>query len=155
MILRLRWKRRPRNHWLRWLLASAGGACVLIAALQAPAFRKFTGLSRHNAAQNTALTVPEVLPADLIVSEAVFAGPAERRKIGGVLKNRSGRTYTDIQMTFCLVGPNGDTVGWAAATVNRIGGHETANFEAPDVTPKAVEIVLTHIETQPRLAGAP
>jgi hypothetical protein len=95
----IRWKRRPRNHRLRWLLASVVGACVLLAASEAPAFRAVVGLSRQSAGQNTAFALPEVLPADLVVSEAGFAGPAERRRVAGALKNRSGKTYTDIQMT--------------------------------------------------------
>ena len=148
----LRWKRPTRNQWLCWLLTSAGGTFVLIAALQAPAFREFTGLSGRSAVQNTTLAVP---PADLIVSEARFVGRAEGRSIAGVLKNRSGQTYTDIQVTFSLVGPDGDTVGLAAVTVDRIGGHATANFETPGVDPKAAEIVLRHIEAHPPLAGAP
>ena len=125
---------------------------MLIAALQAPAIRKFTGLSGQRVLQNTALAVPL---ADLIVSEARFFGPPERRGIAGALQNRSRRTYTDIQVTFSLVGPDGDTIGLATVTLDRIGGHETANFETVGVEPKAVEIVLRHIETHPPLAGAP
>jgi len=150
----LKGKRRPRNHWLRWLPAAAGGTLVLIALLPL-AFHEFTGLSHKSAAPDAALTVPEVLPPNLIVSEAGFVGLAERRRIAGVLQNRSGTAYTNIQLTFSLVGLDGDTVGMATATVGHIGGRETARFETPEVKPKAAELVLHYIETHPPLAGAP
>ena len=64
-----------------------------------------------------------------------------RRRIAGVLKNRSGNAYTDIQMTFSLVGADGATAGSAVVMVGQIGGHQTAKCEVPDVKAKAVEIV--------------
>ncbi len=149
------WKPRLRNYRLRWPLAAAGGVFLLIAALQAPAFHEFTGRSRKIVAQDTTLTAPEVLPADLIVAEAGFIGPAGRRRISGALKNRSGRPYSDVHLTFSLVGTDGDTVGTATATVDHIGGHETARFEAPDVKPKTVELVLHDIETHPQPISTP
>jgi hypothetical protein len=144
-----------RNLWRLGLVVTVGIACALAAALGAPAFRGFVGFSRQSAAQNTVLTAPNVPPADLIVSEASFAGPAERRCIAGVLKNQSDKTYTNIQMTFSLVGDDGDRVGSATVMVGQIGAHGAAKFETTDVPPKAVEIVLEHIKTQPPMAGAP
>jgi hypothetical protein len=108
-------------------------------------------------AEDVAFTVPDVPPADLIVSEVSLAGPAEDRRIAGVLKNKSGRTYGDIQMTFSLIGPDGDNVGSAEARVGRLEGHQAAQFRAPAapaVTPNAVEIVLKQIEAQPPLVGS-
>jgi hypothetical protein len=143
----IRWK--PLIPRQRWLLASAGAVSVIVSA--APAILEFASLSFQSATESTAFTVPA--PADLIVSEAGFIGPAERRTIAGVLKNRSGKSYTDIEMIFALVGPDGDTVGSATARVIQLGGHETAKFEVPetsDPTAKAVEIVLKQIEAQPQ-----
>ncbi len=141
----IRWS--PLIPRQRWLLASAGAVSVIVSAT--PAIVEFASLSFQGMTGSAAFAVPA--PADLIVSEAGFVGPAERRTIAGVLQNRSGRTYTDIEMVFNLVGPDGDTVGSAAARVIQLAAHETARFEVPescDPTPKAVEIVLQQIEAR-------
>jgi hypothetical protein len=149
------WKRRPRNRRLGWVLAGVGGTFVLAAALQPMAVRGLAGLSRKSpAAQQTAIPALEVLPADLTVAEAGFTGPAQQRRIAGVLKNGSNKTYTGIEVTFSLVGADGDTLGVATAMVDRIGGHETARFEANNVK-QAAELVFQRIETHSSLVGTP
>ena len=147
----IRWKPlAPRECWL---FASAAGG-VLVLTLVALSIHGFIVPSRPSAAENMTFPLPSIQPADLIVSEAAFVGTAESRRIAGVLKNRSGRTYNNIEMTFSLIGADGDNVGLATATVPRLEGHEAAKFEASGVTSKAIEIVLKQIEATPPLAGA-
>lgn len=151
----IRWQPGSGNNRLSRLLTWVGPACVLAAVLQTRIVRNLNIVLPNTATRHTGIAVPAILPADLIVSEVGFVGPPERRTFAGTLENRSGKTYTNVQMTFSLVGRDGDMVGSAAATVNHIEGHHTAKFETPDVTPKGVEIVLNHIEGQVPAAGAP
>ena len=147
-------KRQAPNHRARRMLVAAAGIFVLIAAFQALAFRGHIGPAPKSLPQDTAAPAAQAVPpADLIVSEAGFVGPAGRRRIAGILKNSSGNSYTDIHLTFCLIGADGDTVGLVTATVDRIGARETTGFESPDVKLKAAELVLKNIETHPSVAG--
>jgi hypothetical protein len=143
----IRWK--PLQPGTRWTLASSGvGLCV--AAL---AVREFTAPRVASVAEKPpfAVSLPQT---DLVVSEAGFAGNPQSRRLVGILRNTSNRTYTDVKMTFSFLDPKGDSAGSAVATVNRIGAHASATFETADATSDTGEIVLKQIEAMPP-AGAP
>jgi len=132
---------------MRWVLAVVGGMVVAVGALHPLVVRGFTGAARKTSTvQAAALTVPEVPQPDLILAEAAFVGPAGRRRISGVLENKSGKAYSGVEVTFALIGPNGDTLGVVTATVDRVGSHQTAKFQTTDVKP-AAHWVLKSIDT--------
>lgn len=139
--------RTTRNFRRRQGRIAGGIACVMAVALLMWS-RPLPGLHPRDMA-------PGLRPADLVVSEAAFVGPAGRRTVAGVLENRSGRLYTKIQITFSLVDSRGDTVGSAAAVLDRVPSHQAARFEASPVVPTAVEVVLQHIGAEPPPAGTP
>jgi hypothetical protein len=144
----------PPTQTQRWLLAAASVGFVVASA----ALVIYTSTtSPPGTAEDVAFTVPDLPPADLMVSEVSLVGPAEDRRIAGVLKNRSGHAYSDIEMTFSFIGPDGDNVGSVAARIGRIAGYQAARFgapAAPPVTASAVEIVLRQIEVQPPPASS-
>jgi hypothetical protein len=142
----------PPTQRQRWLLAAASTVFVVASAALV-----CTSIIFPPTAEDVAFTVPDLPAADLLVSEVRLVGAAAGRRIAGVLKNRSGQAYSDIQMTFSFIGPDGDNVGSAEARVDRLAGYQAARFgapAAPPVTASAVEIVVQQIAAQPPLAGS-
>jgi hypothetical protein len=84
--------------------------------------------------------------SDLVLEEAVVGGEGEHRKVTGVLRNRSNRTYEDVNLTFSLIhGRN--PVGMAFATVARVSSRGTVPFASNEFAHEHVRAILLGMTT--------
>lgn len=93
--------------------------------------------------------IQQVPVADLILSEATIQGSAERRRVVGMVRNRSMQAYTNVAVTFTLK-RNGNTVGVAQAFVSRIEADATAAFVTNEFTHARVQAILKEITADNR-----
>jgi len=132
-------RRRKRSKPARVLLVSALICLPLLLAI--PVARYFGWLSKGE----TVIYETSTKVFDVVLSEARLEGEGAGRAVRGVVFNKSGTRYVDVQISFILRSHSGVSLGTAVATAPAVEPNGSATFQTGTVAPEVYRASLREI----------